>query len=94
MTVDGRIRFTDAFLNYRKTRREMPRKLGHLAAYKRAMDALHNLVGIESDPARLRRFHEIKLELMMNVLRILIDILRDLNKMSDDLKQAELNLSI
>lgn len=94
MPLNNQIAFSNAFLDYRETRRGTTPKLGHLAAAKRAMDALHVLVDIESDSERLKRFHEMKVELMMNVLRILIDILKDMNKMSDDLKRAESTLSV
>lgn len=94
MPLNNRIAFSNAFLDYRETRQGATPKLGHSAAAKRATDALHVLVDIESDPERLKRFHEMKVELMMNVLRILIDILKDMNKMSEDLKRTESTLSV
>ena len=65
-----------------------------LSVVKNAVDALHMLVDIETDPGRARRFHAMKVELMMNLLRVMIDLMRDLNKMSEDLKRAELALPL
>ncbi len=75
-----------------RTRRGTTAKLIRLAIAKSAVDALHALVDIETDAERAKRFHEMKVELMMNLLRVMIDLMRDLNKMSDDLKRAEATL--
>ncbi|NNE83142.1 MAG: hypothetical protein HKN28_04145 [Alphaproteobacteria bacterium] len=89
MTVDQQVAFSNAFLDYRRTRQGISSKLGHLAIAKNAMDALHLLVEVENDRDRLARFHAMKVELMLNVFRLLIDLAKDLNKMSEDLKRAE-----
>lgn len=89
MSVGQQVAFTNAFMDYRQTRQGISSKLGHLAIAKNAMDALHLLIEVESDRDRLVRFHAMKVELMLNVFRILIDLAKDLNKMSEDLKRAE-----
>lgn len=89
MNQNDRVNFSLAFGEYVRGSQEMTRLLGRLAIAKMAMDALHDLIDIEDDPEKRALYHRVKIEVMLKVMRILVALLRELNKMSEALKRAE-----
>ncbi len=88
MTLDKRLALTNALGDYVRERNQSMANLARLGLARAAVNAMHALVGLESDPRRLKMLHENKNELLMYTFQLLIGSMRALNKMSAKLKEA------